>query len=183
MPIRPLGGRCALQHLPKIAIGAVPCQRDLRERCGDSPLQYARGYRRAQESTCRLGLGGGYSERSASVGWIRSPCLAGPAAARPFLLQMIPERLPMHHGHHEEQGVVCFARVVEREYVRMGEARRETNLSHEALAADYSGQVGVQHLEGDVALVSKIARQIHSRHAACAERALNVIAAGEGGLK
>ena len=31
MPIRPLGGRCALQHVPKIAIRAAPCQRDLRE--------------------------------------------------------------------------------------------------------------------------------------------------------
>ena len=31
MPIQPMGGRCALQHVPKIAIRAAPCQRALRE--------------------------------------------------------------------------------------------------------------------------------------------------------
>lgn len=72
MPIRPLGGRCALQHVPKIAIGAALCQRDLRESGVATVRSNTRGYRRAQESTCRLRFGVGYSERSASVGWIRS---------------------------------------------------------------------------------------------------------------
>jgi hypothetical protein len=41
----------------------------------------------------------------------------------------------------------------------------------------------VEHFEGDIALVSEIARQKYSRHAACAERALDQIAIGQSGLK
>ena len=51
--------------------------------------------------------------------------------------------------------------------------------AQEPLAAERGAEVGVQHLDGDVAVVPEVVREIHGRHAARAELALDAIAVGE----
>jgi hypothetical protein len=40
----------------------------------------------------------------------------------------------------------------------------------------------VEHLEGNQALVTKIPREVHGRHATPAELALDLVAANQGGV-
>jgi hypothetical protein len=45
----------------------------------------------------------------------------------------------------------------------------EADLALEALRAEYSGQLGVQDLEGDGAVVLEIVREVNGRHPAAPE--------------
>jgi hypothetical protein len=57
----------------------------------------------------------------------------------------------------------------------------ELDLLEEPLRADDGGQLGVQHLDGDVAVVLEVLGEVHRGHAARAELALEAVAVGEGG--
>ncbi len=115
------------------------------------------------------------------IGGLGGDTCCGGYRQPPFLLEVIAQRLAAHHRHHEEQDSVGVARVVDRQDVRMRQAGGELDLAREALPAQGPGEVGVEHLEGDVALMAQVARQVHGCHAARAEGALNAIAAGESG--
>jgi hypothetical protein len=65
----------------------------------------------------------------------------------------------------------------------MLEAGGDLDLSHKALGAERVGQLLVQDLEGDWAIVAEIARQEDRSHAAAAELALEDVAVGEGSLE
>ena len=54
---------------------------------------------------------------------------------------------------------------------------RGADLGQEALATERRAQVGMQHLDGDVAVVLEIVREVHGGHAAGAELAVEAIAA------
>ena len=51
--------------------------------------------------------------------------------------------------------------------------------AQEPLAAERRAEVGVQDLDGDVAVVLEVVREIDGRHAAGAELALDAVAIGE----
>ena len=53
------------------------------------------------------------------------------------------------------------------------------DLAEEPLGADHGREVGAQDLDGDLALVAEVAREIDGGHAALAELALDAVAVGE----
>ena len=66
--------------------------------------------------------------------------------------------------------------------VWMLERRGGLDLHHEALGAEH-GQLGLEDLERDLAIVLEVLRQVHGGHATLAELALEEIAVGEGQLQ
>ena len=48
----------------------------------------------------------------------------------------------------------------------------------EALAAERRGELGMEDLDGDVAVVLEVAREVDRRHAAAAELALDAVVGG-----
>jgi hypothetical protein len=56
----------------------------------------------------------------------------------------------------------------------------EPDLAQEALGPDRVRQLGVQHLEGDLALVLEVASEMDGGHAAAPELALDAVAIGQG---
>ena len=59
----------------------------------------------------------------------------------------------------------------------------DLDLTQEALGSEDGRQLGVHHLERDQPVVAHVARQIDRGHAALAEFALDLVAAGERGLE
>ncbi len=55
------------------------------------------------------------------------------------------------------------------------------DLLHEPLGTEDRREFGTQHLERDLAVVPKIVREVHGRHAAAPEFPLDSVAVGEGG--
>ena len=55
------------------------------------------------------------------------------------------------------------------------------DLLEEPPGAEDGGQLGPQHLEGDLAVVAHVVRQVHRGHAALAQLPLDAVAVGEGG--
>ena len=58
--------------------------------------------------------------------------------------------------------------------------RGRLDLGEEPLGAERRGEIGVQHLDRDVAVVLEVVREIDGRHAAAAELALDAVAIGDG---
>jgi hypothetical protein len=64
---------------------------------------------------------------------------------------------------------VDFARVEERNDVRVAKVGRRLDLEQEPIPAERRANLGIQHLDGDVPVVLHIAREIHRCHAAAAK--------------
>ena len=95
-------------------------------------------------------------------------------------LHSLPQREPLHHRHHVEQEAVGFSRVVQGKDVRVRQSRREPDLTHEALASEGFGEVGLEHLDGHRAVVLEVVREVHGGHASHAELALDAVPVGQG---
>ena len=65
----------------------------------------------------------------------------------------------------------------------MGETGGELDLAEEPVGADRGREVGTEDLEGDLAVVAEVLGQEHDGHAALAELALELVAAGESGFE
>ena len=63
----------------------------------------------------------------------------------------------------------------------MLQRRSGLDLDDEPLGAEHRGQLGLEHLERDLAVVLEVLRQKHRGHAALTEFALDAIAVGERG--
>ena len=96
------------------------------------------------------------------------------------LEESLPKRGAVHVRHHIEQVPVGFAGIVQREDVRMREARRDADLAEEALLAERCREVVAQNFERHLTVVLQIHREVHGRHAAGAELALDAVPAREG---
>ena len=57
------------------------------------------------------------------------------------------------------------------------------DLHHEPLGTEDRGEFRAQNLERDVSVVLEVMRQVHGRHAAGAELALDFVAAGQRGVE
>jgi hypothetical protein len=68
---------------------------------------------------------------------------------------------------------------VDGEDVRVLQPGGEADLALEALGAECVGQLGMQDLEGDGAVVSFVVREVHRSHPPAAELALDRVHAGE----
>ena len=65
----------------------------------------------------------------------------------------------------------------------MVEASDDPDFLKEPLAAEHPGDVGSQHLQGDVAVVLRISREVDDRHRSATEFPLDRVPVGEGGLQ
>ena len=90
--------------------------------------------------------------------------------------ELLTQRFAAHEGHHVIQKPVGRTRVDQREDVRMIESRADLDLVQEP--PEYRGELGAQHLHGNVAVVFEIMREIDRGHAARADLALDAIPAG-----
>ena len=77
------------------------------------------------------------------------------------------------HDVVQQLAVAGDAGVEERQDVRVIQSRRDADLAQEALAGDRACEVGLEHLDGDVAIVLEVVREVDGRHAAAAELALD----------
>ncbi len=62
----------------------------------------------------------------------------------------------------------------------MLQLRGRLDLGEKALGAERGGEIGVQHLDRDVAIVPEVVREVDRRHAAGAELALDAVAVCHG---
>ena len=61
----------------------------------------------------------------------------------------------------------------------MLQRRGGLDLHHEPLGAEHGGEFGLEDLERDLAVVLQVLGEVHGRHAALAELALDAVAVGE----
>ena len=98
-------------------------------------------------------------------------------------VESAPERLAFDERHDVVQDAIGLARIVQREDVRVLEVGREPNLPEEPLGADGGGELGPQGLDGDLAAVAQVGREVDRGHAAFADQALDLISVAERGAK
>ena len=91
----------------------------------------------------------------------------------------VAEAFAFDEGHGEPELAGRLARVEHREDVRMLEPGGELDLAQEPLGAQRRGELGVQHLERDGAVVPQVVREVDRGHAAAAELALELVAVRE----
>ena len=100
-----------------------------------------------------------------------------------FSIQLAAQRLALDVGHDVEQEAVRGARIEQRQDVWMLERRRGPDFDHESLGTKHGGELRLEDLQGDLAIVPEIACEIHGGHAALAELPFDRIATVEGGVK
>ena len=91
-------------------------------------------------------------------------------------LQQVAQRLSLHVRHDIVEEAVGLTGVVQREYVGVGEAGGDLDLAQEPLGPEHGRQLRVQHLDGHLAAMLDIVREVHRRHAAPPELALDDVA-------
>ena len=99
----------------------------------------------------------------------------------PLALEARAKRLAFDVRHHVVQQAVRLAGVEQRQQVRVLQVRRDLDLAQESLGAEHRGELRLEHLDRDVAVVLEVVREVDRRHAARAELALDAVAVGEGG--
>ena len=101
---------------------------------------------------------------------------------RQLLLALQPgaEGLARHQRHHVVEEAVGLAAVEERENVGVLEPGGGPDFREESLAPEGGAQVGMEDLDGDVAVVLEVVGEIDGRHPALAQLALDPVASLEG---
>ena len=87
--------------------------------------------------------------------------------------------LAVDERHDVEEEAVRGTRIEERENVRVLQRRRGLDLDDEPFGAEDGGELGLQHLQRDVAIMLYIVREVDRGHAAHAELALNGVTPGQ----
>ena len=98
-------------------------------------------------------------------------------------LQPLAQRLAGDERHDIIKEPAGLARVVQRQDVGVLQLGREPDLPQEPLDPDRARYFRVDHLDGGCAIVLQVVREVHGRHPATAELALDYIVAGEGSLQ
>src|SRR5882762_5730622 len=83
----------------------------------------------------------------------------------PLSLEPLPQRFAFHVRHHVVDQAAGLAGIEQREDVGVLQMCGYPDLTEEALDPEHSGELGAQHLQGDVAIVLEITREIHGGHA------------------
>ena len=96
---------------------------------------------------------------------------------RSFAIQPLAQRLAAHEGHDIEEMPRRIARIEQRQDVRMAELRRDLDLAKKSLGADGARQLGIEHLDRDLAPMAQVVGQVDRRHSAAANLALDAIPA------
>ena len=96
-------------------------------------------------------------------------------------VEPLAKGLAVDHRHGEPERPVDGAGVEQRDDVRVRELGRDGDLAKEPVGANTAGDLGVHRLDRDIAVVARVVRQIHGRHAAAAELANDAVAVGDVG--
>ena len=94
-------------------------------------------------------------------------------------VETFAQRLAFDVRHHVVEKAVGGAGVEQRKDVRMVEPRGELDLAKKPVGAERCGEVGVEDLEGDDAIVLAVLGEVDGRHPAAAELAIDGVGAGE----
>ncbi len=98
--------------------------------------------------------------------------------------QARPQRFAVDERHDVVQEAGSLSRVMERDDVRVCQASGDFDFLEEPLRAQRRGELRLEHLDGDVAVVPHISGEVHGRHATRSNCPLNHIAVtdrfGEG---
>src|SRR3989442_7752232 len=73
--------------------------------------------------------------------------------------------------------------IVQREDVRVGQPRCDSDLTQEALDPEARGELGMENFDGDRSVVFQVCRQEDRRHPSAADRAVYRVAVCEAGLQ
>jgi len=92
-----------------------------------------------------------------------------------FAIQPIAKRFSFDVGHHVEEKRIRIARIEERQDVRVIQICGCSYLSEKPVGADDGGELGAKDFYCDFARVTDVACQIHSRHSASTELAIDVV--------
>jgi hypothetical protein len=92
-----------------------------------------------------------------------------------------PQRFALYERHDVVEEPLGRPGIVERENVGVLHLGDDMDLAGEPVGSHRGGQLGAEDLEGDVAVVLEVVRQVHGGHAADPDFTLNAIAAAEGG--
>ena len=102
-------------------------------------------------------------------------------------LEPAAQRFAAQVRHDVVEQAVGHAGIEQRQDVRMGEPGNDADLAQEPLGLDRGGELRMHHLEGDVAVVPEVVREIHGGGAAPAQEdwaavglPLDAIAVGQG---
>src|SRR5690349_24347228 len=96
-----------------------------------------------------------------------------------FAIELCPQRLAFDEGHDVVQESIRRAGVEERKDVRVLERRGRPDLYYEALGAEDSGKLRLEHLYGDLAFGAQVVSEIDGCHASLPELPLQPIMSGE----
>ena len=95
-------------------------------------------------------------------------------------LEAVPQRFTCHVRHHIVDQAPGLAGIEQWQDVRVLQPGGHPDLTQEALDAEHGGELGTQHLQGDVAIVLEIACQIYRCHATGTDFTLDSVVLGEG---
>jgi hypothetical protein len=93
------------------------------------------------------------------------------------------ESLSAHVGHHVIEKGFDVSRVVERKDVRVLKAREQPDLADETQLTRLGAGIRVQNLEGNLPLVSRVAREVNGSERALADLASDLVASGQRGAE
>src|SRR5438045_4098533 len=99
-----------------------------------------------------------------------------------FAIETRPKRLAADKRHDVPQLAVGLPRIVDRENVRVTEARDEVNLALKALCTERGPKIGVQDLDRDIAVVLQVVGEIYRCHSAATEFLPDHVPVGKDGL-
>ena len=95
-------------------------------------------------------------------------------------VQLAAERLALDVGHDVVEEAVGGAGVEEGQDVGMLQCRGGRDFLNEPLGAEHGGELRLQHLERDLALVPEVLGQVDRGHSPLTQLALDSVAVGEG---
>ena len=96
-----------------------------------------------------------------------------------FAVEAVAQTLALHERHREPQLPSGFAGVEDGEDVGVLEPGGQHDLAVEPLLAEGRREFGVEHLQGDTAVVLQIAGEVDRRHPPAAELAIDRVAVGK----
>ena len=94
-----------------------------------------------------------------------------------------PERLAFDVRRHEVRHAQCVTRIEERQDVRVLELGEVVDLPEEPLPGGRVLEIHAKGLDGHIAVVLEVAREVDARHGAVAERPFRDVSASEGDLE
>ena len=95
--------------------------------------------------------------------------MASPIVELLLPVQLVPKRLALDERHDVVEQAVAAARVEQGEDVGVLEFGGDPDLAEKAIAAEGGGELGQEHLDGDLTIVADVVGEVDDGHAAPTE--------------